>query len=46
MDKARKVLDWEAMFDVAIDLRRQELTELHLSLRRKIHVLCVVISVQ
>ena len=44
--RQERFLTGKQCLTLRLTLRRQELTELHLSLRRKIHVLCVVISVQ
>ena len=44
--RRERFLTGKQCLTLRLTLRRQELTELHLSLRRKIHVLCVVISVQ
>ena len=42
----KEVLDWEAMFDVAIDPEKaRDLQSIMRSRKRKIHVLCAVISV-
>ena len=45
MDKARRVLDWDAQFDAAIDPEKQDATDRKPSPKKKIPALCAVISV-
>ncbi len=44
MDNARKVLDWDAQFDVAIDPEKPEDTDRKPSQKRKTPALCAVTS--
>ena len=46
MSEARRELDWEKQFELAIDPRRHAVIVQRVNRRRKIHVLCVVKCVQ